>query len=129
MSFESFTIIYQLIFIIASQFVAAIIIQLFDFGSIFSLDIQRTILLFQNEEAYMNGYNWEAFLNLYLQTNQPELLDGLDTDSEAGTYVALYDKADSDKADKLVGVINGLVTNPDKIYSFLKQNGANIEWD
>jgi hypothetical protein len=82
-----------------------------------------------NEEAYMNGYNWEAFLNHYLQTNQPELLDGIDTDSEAGTYVAVYDKADSDKADKLVGVINGLVNDPDKIYSFLKQNGENIEWD
>lgn len=48
------------------------------------------------------------------QTNQPELLDGLETDSEAGTYVALYDKADSDKADKLVDIINGLVNNPDK---------------
>lgn len=82
-----------------------------------------------NEEAYMNGYNWEAFLNHYLLINQPELLDGLDTDSEAGTYVALYDKADSAKADKLVDIINGLVTNPEKIYSFLQQNGENIEWD
>jgi len=82
-----------------------------------------------NEEAYMNGYNWEAFLNHYLQTNQPELLDELDTDSEAGTYVALYNKANSGKADKLVAVINGLVNNPDKIYSFLKENGEDIEWD
>jgi hypothetical protein len=82
-----------------------------------------------NEEAYMNGYNWEAFLNHYLQTNHPDLLDGLDTDSEGGTYVALYDKADSDKADKLISVINGLVNNPDKIYSFLKDNGEDIEWD
>lgn len=82
-----------------------------------------------NEQAYMNGYNWEAFLNHYLQTNQPELLAGLDTDSEAGTYVALYDKTDSDKADKLVGVINGLINNPDKIYSFLEEKGEDIEWD
>ena len=82
-----------------------------------------------NEEAYMNGYNWEAFLNHYLQTNQPELLDGLDTDSEAGAYGAIYDKADSSKADQLITIINGLVNNPDKIYSFLKENGEDIEWD
>lgn len=82
-----------------------------------------------NDQAYMNGYNWEAFLNYYLQTYQPELLNGLDTDSEAGTYVALYGKTDSDKADKLIGVINGLVNNPDEIYSFLKDRGNDIEWD
>lgn len=82
-----------------------------------------------NEQAYMNGYNWEAFLNCYLQNNNPELLDGLDTDSEAGTYVALYDKSDSDKADKLVSVINELVNNPGKIYSFLEEKGENVEWN
>jgi uncharacterized protein YPO0396 len=82
-----------------------------------------------NEQAYMNGYNWEAFLNHYLQSSQPELLDGLDTDSEAGTYVALYDKADTNKADTLVGVVKELIDNPDKIYSFLKDNGEHIEWD
>ena len=82
-----------------------------------------------NEQAYMNGYNWEAFLNHYLQINEPELLVGLDTDSEAGTYVALYDKADSDKADKLIDVINSLINNPDKIYSFLEEEGNDIEWD
>ncbi len=82
-----------------------------------------------NEQAYMNGYNWEAFLNHYLQTNLPELLVGLDTDSEAGTYVAFYDKAQASKADKLVNVINGLIQSPDKIYSYLEKNGDDIEWD
>lgn len=73
-----------------------------------------------NEQAYMNGYNWEAFLNHYLQTNQPELLDGLDTDSEAGTYVALYDKEYSGKADKLIDVINTLSCrwSPDQRFLF-----------
>ncbi len=82
-----------------------------------------------NEQAYMNGYNWEAFLNRYLQVNHPELLEGLDTDPEAGTYVALYDNADRDKASRLAGVINGLIHSPDAIYRFLKENGGEIEWD
>lgn len=82
-----------------------------------------------NERAYMNGYNWEAFLNQYLQRNHPELLDGLETDSEAGTYVVQYDISATSKADKLVSVINNLVENPDKIYNFLKENGERIAWD
>lgn len=82
-----------------------------------------------NEQAYMNGYNWEAFLDHYLEANHPDLLEGLDTDSEAGTYVALYETADESKADELVAVIKDLVANPEKIYTFLKDNGEDIEWD
>ncbi|RZJ48841.1 MAG: hypothetical protein EOO44_19440 [Flavobacterium sp.] len=82
-----------------------------------------------NEDAYMNGYNWEAFLNHFLQINHPELLEGLDTDSEAGTYVALYDNVDSEKADKLTAIINNLINEPEKIYAFLNENGEDIEWD
>lgn len=82
-----------------------------------------------NEQAYMNGYNWEAFLQHYLKLNNPDLLDGLGADSEAGCYVAIYDKAQTGKADGLIEVINGLVNNPAKIYSFLEANGDDIEWD
>jgi len=80
-------------------------------------------------EAYMNGYNWEAFLHYYLQIKQPELLIGMDTDSESATYVALYYSADAYKADELVALIKELVNNPDMIYEFLKENGDSIEWD
>jgi hypothetical protein len=80
-----------------------------------------------NEQAYMNGYNWEAFLNRYLKINKPYLLDGLETDSEAGTYVAIY--TNEKKADHLMELINNLITNPEKIYDFLEANGDEIEWD
>jgi len=82
-----------------------------------------------NENAYMNGYNWEAFLNSYLKTHQPDLLNGLDTDSEAGTYVALYLKKDEAKADQLMEIIKKLISIPDNIYSFLEEHGEEIEWD
>ena len=81
------------------------------------------------EQAYMNGYNWEAFLNHYMETKYPKLLDGLETDSEAGTYVALYDKTNKNKADQLAGMINTLVNNPEQVYSFLNENRGEIEWD
>ena len=35
-----------------------------------------------SKEAYMNGYNWEAFLHYYLAKNAPEVLEGLKEDPE-----------------------------------------------
>ena len=30
------------------------------------------------DQAYMNGYNWEAFLNSYLEENAPEIADAIE---------------------------------------------------
>lgn len=82
-----------------------------------------------NDQAYMNGYNWEAYLNAYLEINHPGLLDGMETDCEAGAYIAIYDNPDADKADQLYSLIQGLLKEPKKIYDFLRENGEEIEWD
>ncbi|RYD51944.1 MAG: hypothetical protein EOP52_07100 [Sphingobacteriales bacterium] len=80
-------------------------------------------------QAYMNGYNWDAFLTHYLRTQHPSLLSGLETDSEAGTYVALYKKTNALKAAQLVEIIQDLISQPDKIYVFLEAEANDIEWD
>ena len=50
------------------------------------------------EDAYMNGYNWEAFLNSYLEQNDPEIFDAIETDSEADMYCAyINDTSDEGK--------------------------------
>ncbi len=84
-----------------------------------------------NEEAYMNGYNWDAFLNYYLQKNNPEILEGLDPDPEAGSYFAHYEltKKNEEKAKKFSEIIIDLIENEDKIYEIVKNEGNNIEWD
>lgn len=82
-----------------------------------------------NEEAYMNGYNWDAFLKSYLDAHHPELLNGLETDPEAGTYMALYAREETHKADKLIAIIKELISNPEKVYQFLEEQGEEIEWD
>lgn len=41
-----------------------------------------------NENAYMNGYNWDAFFNYYLAENAPDILEGLESNPEAGSYTA-----------------------------------------
>ena len=40
-----------------------------------------------NEEAYMNGYNWEAFFNYYLAKNAPDVLDGMESDQIGRAHV------------------------------------------
>ena len=62
------------------------------------------------DKAYMNGYNWEAFLNYYLEKNSPEVLEGL-------------------KAEKLKNIIIDLIENEEKLYKVLKDEGSKINWD
>ncbi len=84
-----------------------------------------------NEEAYMNGYNWEAFFNYYLSTYHKDVCENMDTDPEAGMYVAYYDLTPENekKAEKFVEIIKDLIENEDKIYTIIKNEGNNIEWD
>lgn len=82
-----------------------------------------------NEMAYMNGYNWAAFLEHYARANHPHLAEGLESDPEGGGYYAHYEVADEDKAKAFAGVINNLLANPDAIYAYLTENGHDIEWD
>jgi len=83
------------------------------------------------EEAYMNGYNWDAFLNAYLAANAPELLDGLDADPEGSAYFATYPLTPEyrQKAEKFKQVIVDLIENDSKIFAFLEKHGGEIEWD
>lgn len=84
-----------------------------------------------NQNAEMNGYNWEAFFKSYLSQVNPDLLIGMDTDPEAGLYVAYYklSKENEDKANRLAECIKSLVENPEKLYNFLRDKGDSIEWD
>ena len=43
-----------------------------------------------NEYAYMNGYNWDALFHYYLAEHAPDILEGLESDPEAGSYAAYY---------------------------------------
>ncbi len=84
-----------------------------------------------NEYAYMNGYNWEAFLNCYLAKKEPALLEGMRTDPEADMYVAYYDftSENEQKAKRVGEIIVSLIENEEELYQFLRDNGDEIEWD
>lgn len=84
-----------------------------------------------NEEAYMNGDNWEAFFNYYLEKNAPELLEDLDTDPEAGMYSAIYpySEENENKANKFGEIICNLIENPEELYRIVQEESDEIEWD
>ncbi|MFT3950928.1 MAG: Imm51 family immunity protein [Oscillospiraceae bacterium] len=84
-----------------------------------------------NEDAYMNGYNWEAFFNYYLAKNAPDVLDGMDSDPEAGLYAAYYDYTPENeaKAEKFASIITSLIENPDELFRIIRDEGDEIEWD
>lgn len=84
-----------------------------------------------HEEAYMNGYNWEAFFNFYIPKYAPDIMVGMDTDSEAGMYVAYYDLSNENKkrAEKFLALIKFLMENEKELYRALKEDGDKIEWD
>lgn len=84
-----------------------------------------------NEEAYMNGYNWDAFFNYYLSKHAPDVLEGLDSDPEAGSYVALFEATPENeiRADKFKDIICSLIENEEELYRIVREEGDEIEWD
>ena len=84
------------------------------------------------DEAYMNGYNWEAFLNCYLSVNAPEILEQIDSDPEAEMYSAFIEEVNDETkalAVKFGELIEDLFNNEDKVYSFLNEYAEDIAWD
>lgn len=81
--------------------------------------------------AYMNGYNWAALLDWYLGQTDPALLEGLEADPEAGTYVALYPLSPENeaKAERLAGIVRSLVEGEDELFRIVQEHGGDIEWD
>ena len=84
-----------------------------------------------NEDAYMNGYNWEAFFNYYLPKYAPDVMINMDTDPESGMYAAYYDLTADNKlrANKFVEIIHSLIENEDELYRIIREESDEIEWD
>ncbi|MEG9481145.1 Imm51 family immunity protein [Mannheimia indoligenes] len=83
------------------------------------------------EIAYMNGYNWAAFLRAYLSIYRPSLLELLEEDPEAECYYVTYPLSEKskEKARELKNIIVYLVENEDEILNFIGEHIDNIEWD
>lgn len=84
-----------------------------------------------NENAYMNGYNWEALINCYLEKNRPELLGAFESDCEAGMYAVYCENNDEGNrnAESLASLIISLIEDKNKLFDFVREYGDEIEWE
>jgi hypothetical protein len=84
-----------------------------------------------NDQAYMNGYNWDALFNYYLAKHAPEVLEGLDPNPEAGSYVGIYEASPENeaKAQKFAEIICSLIENEEELYRLVREEGDEVEWD
>lgn len=84
-----------------------------------------------NENAYMNGYNWDAFFYYYLANNAPDILEDLESDPEAGMYAAYYELTDEneEKANRFAQIVISLIENEKELYRIIEEKGDEIEWD
>ncbi len=84
-----------------------------------------------NENAYMNGYNWDTFFNYYLAENAPDILEGLESNPEAGSYTAFYEPGGENekKAERFAQIIISLIEHEDELYQIVREKGDEVEWD
>ena len=82
-------------------------------------------------EAYMNGYNWDALLRYYLEKNEPDILNGMDSDPEAGMYAVHWPLSPENeaKAKRLEEIIRSLVEHEEELCRLVAEHGGEIEWD
>ena len=84
-----------------------------------------------NPDAYMNGYNWEAFFRWYLEKNAPDILEDLEPDPEGGTYVARWPLTPENegKAKRFETIIRSLLEDGEELCRLVREEGDEIEWD
>ena len=83
-------------------------------------------------DAYMNGYNWEAFWRTFVCYKNSDILETMETDSEAGSFSAIFDGEDEEMrmlAKEFAEIVRDAIENENQIYDFLENHKGEIEWD
>ena len=85
----------------------------------------------KHEEAYMNGYNWDALIRFYVAQRDPNLMEEVETDPEAGMFSAYmsYSPENLEKMTRFESHIRAMVSNDEELIAFVDANVGEIEWD
>ena len=83
------------------------------------------------EEAYMNGYNWDALIRFYISKVDPDLMQEVKTDPEAGMFSAYisYSEENLDKMRRFKSYIHGLLSDETVLFRLIEDNRDSVEWD
>jgi len=83
------------------------------------------------EEAYMNGYNWDALIRFYVGQADPTLMDEIETDPEAGMFAAYmpHEPGNLEKMQRFEAHVRKMVSDEDALMKMIDESRESIEWD
>jgi hypothetical protein len=83
------------------------------------------------EDAYMNGYNWDALIRFYMASIDPNLMEEVETDPEAGMFSAYmsYSPENLVKMKRFKSHILTMLADEASLMEFIKEHYSEIEWD
>jgi hypothetical protein len=83
------------------------------------------------EEAYMNGYNWDALIRFYVAGIEPNLMKEVETDPEAGMFSAYmsYSSENLGKMKRFESHILAMLADETSLMEFITEHYSEIEWD
>lgn len=79
--------------------------------------------------VYINGYNWEKFLDSYFHKNKMKKFEDLEMNTDAGTIELHFLDGDFVMNKDLYDQIVYLFMNPQIIYSFISKYNNEIMWE
>lgn len=83
------------------------------------------------EDAYMNGYNWDALIRFYMSTVDPDLMAEVETDPEAGSFSAFLSDSPGnlEKMRRFESHVRAMVADEQALMKFIEDHCDEIEWD
>ncbi len=83
------------------------------------------------EDAYMNGYNWDALICFYVASIEPELMAEIEPDPEAGMYSARmsFSPENLEKMKHFESHVRAMVADEAALMKFIEDHCDEIEWD
>jgi len=85
----------------------------------------------KHEEAYMNGYNWDALIQFYVGQKDPALMEEVETDPEAGMFSAYmsFSPENLEKMKRFEVHVREMVSDDETLIAFVDAHCDEIEWD
>ena len=83
------------------------------------------------EEAYMNGYNWDALIRFFVGRADAELMAEVETDPEAGMFSAYLSHSPENvaKMKRFEAHVRSMLQDEDALMALISENRDRIEWD
>lgn len=85
----------------------------------------------QFEGAYMNGYNWDALISLYVGKQDAKLMNEIESDPEAGMYSGYtsFSSENLQKMKRFEAYLRDMLKNEKQLMTFIREHQSEIEWD